>query len=140
MKTNAGNKHPSLVPSLPEGQGIIGVGIDIEEIQRFRGKSAAKDKLLRKIFTGKELAYCFSKKNAAQHLAARFAAKEAFYKALNGALPADFGFHDVEITHKRNGAPQITIRNKKIGDVTCLVSLSHNKEFATAIVLALRVS
>jgi holo-[acyl-carrier protein] synthase len=112
----------------------MGIGVDIEAVLRFkRMTSPAKQKMLKRLFTAKELAYCFSKKNPAPHLAARFAAKEALYKALGGVNAP--GFLDVEILPNKLGAPQLTVRGPSRGRVH--VSLSHTETQAIAFVVVL---
>ena len=62
---------------------MLGVGIDIEEISRFRKYSLEKDgHFLKSIFSENELNYCYNKKCPEKHLAARFCAKEAFFKSI----------------------------------------------------------
>lgn len=129
--------HPSF-PSIPENHQIIGIGIDLEEVRRFHCKTPAQERLQPKVFTEAEIRYCRSKRNSAQHFAARFAAKEAFYKALGGNLPDEFGFHDVEVVHDALGAPHLEIHGEGLEHVSCVVSLSHSRELATAIVVAQR--
>ena len=63
---------------------MLGIGVDIEKISRFRNKTLEKDEyFLKIIFTDKELEYSFSDSKSAQHLCARFFAKEATIKALS---------------------------------------------------------
>ena len=112
----------------------ISIGVDIEEIERFNNKSLDKDKhFFDKIFTKKELDYCFSKKNYAQHLAARFCAKEAVVKALTGLGIVDVFYNEIEVTNKENGMPVASI--EKYPNIQIKVSLSHNKTTAVAYVI-----
>ena len=107
---------------------IIGVGIDIEEISRFQNKP--KDStFLKKIFTKKELDYCFKKGNHAQSLAARFCAKEAAIKA----SPVKLFYNEIEVIMKKD-KPSIVI-NKQGVKYRALVSLSHHKNSAIATVI-----
>ncbi len=108
-----------------------GVGIDIVEIKKFK-KAAERfgDRFLKKIFTEKELEYSFSKRNAFQHLAARFAGKEAVIKALGKAL----SLKSIEILNKRNGEPFCKIKNQK-NRYKIFISLSHTQHYATAIAI-----
>ena len=107
---------------------IIGLGIDIEDISRFENKQ--KDStFLKKIFTKKELDYCFKKGNHAQSLAARFCAKEAAIKA----SPVKLFYNEIEVIMKKN-KPSIVI-NKPDFKHRVLVSLSHHKNSAIATVI-----
>jgi len=110
------------------------IGVDIEEVSRFTDKSAYKDKaFLDKIFTNSELEYCFSKKLYAQHLAARYCAKEAVVKALYPAGIKDVYYKDIEIVNNKDGCPKIKI--KKYPDLKAKISLSHTKAEAIAYVM-----
>lgn len=115
------------------------IGIDIVEIKRLKkahkkwGKS-----FLTKIFTSKEMAYANKKKFPYQHLAARFAAKEAIFKAL-GEVEKDFvGWKNVEILNDAYGKPDVFWHGqamkvkKKRGIKNAIVSLSHTENYAVA--------
>lgn len=111
---------------------MIEVGVDIEEVSRFN-KYAADDDFLRAIFTPRELDYCFSTKKPARHLAARFCAKEAFFKATS-ALSISFSFNEIELLNKENGKPYFNLPDCFSGIKTS-VSLSHDKTKAIAMVI-----
>ena len=102
----------------------FGIGTDIENIERFKNK---EKHFLNKIFTKKELEYCFSKKNYAAHLAARFAGKEAVVKALSNIADADIGYNQIEIINNKKGVPIVKLDKFKIK-----LSLSHCKDKAIA--------
>lgn len=114
---------------------ISGIGIDIIEIERIK-KSVEKfgDSFLNKIFTETELKYSLNKKSKYQHLAVRFAAKEAVVKAL--ATESNYGFNwkDIEIYNEKNGMPKVKLfgklktytNNKK--DIK--ISMSHTENYA----------
>ncbi len=109
-----------------------GVGIDIVEIQRF--EEAIKrfgDDFLKKIFTEKELKYSLNKKNKFQHLAARFACKEAVIKAIGKSL----NLKEIEILNEPNGKPFCKINNSLYKDSKIFISLSHTHNYATAIAI-----
>jgi len=120
---------------------ISGVGIDIIEVERIRKQITEKDKFKRRIFTKKEIEYCESKKNRAQNYAARFAAKESFFKAIGTGLRGGITFKDIEIVNDKLGKPEIVlygnakrfISEKKLSNIH--VSLSHTKDFACAVVI-----
>ena len=107
---------------------IKGNGIDIVEIHKL--EKAVKrwgDVFLNRVYTDRELAYARSKRYPIQHLAARFAAKEAIFKAL-GTKP-DIAFKDIEITNDKFGRPFCRIRNKRS---LISLSLSHTENYAVA--------
>ena len=115
------------------------IGIDIVEIKRLEKASKKWGKpFLSKVYTAKELAYSQSKRYPAQHLAARFAAKEAIFKAL-GEVTVDFvGWKNVEILNDSYGKPAVhwhgpadAIRKKK-KIKGALISLSHTENYAVA--------
>lgn len=112
----------------------VGLGIDIEENSRFSEYSPGKDDVfLNKIFTLTELKYCFSKTNPAQHLCARFAAKEAAIKALKSLGFSRATYKDIEIINDQSGRPILKI--KKAFNSTGQVSLSHSRQNSAAAVL-----
>ncbi|HNY01859.1 MAG TPA: holo-ACP synthase [Bacteroidales bacterium] len=120
---------------------ILGTGIDIIEVARIE-KAMSRDTGFRdKLFTEGEIAYCESKKNRYQHYAARFAAKEAFMKALGTGWRFGVRFADIDLFHDELGQPHIRPAGiaKELTDRLSVskihVSLSHLKEMATAIVI-----
>jgi holo-[acyl-carrier protein] synthase len=112
----------------------FGIGVDIENISRFK-KADAASSFLNKIFTGAELDYCFSYPVPAQHLAARFAGKEAIIKALSGLNRASIGYKDIEITNDCNGVPSVRILKPGFDDLEIKLSLSHSRQEAIAFVV-----
>ena len=115
---------------------IRGVGTDIVEISRIE-KSMNNSRFLEKNFTNSENEYFKNKKMKPQSVAASFAAKEAFSKAL-GTGVTGFFLKDVEIMHRENGAPYIKLYNNAkelCGNGKIHLSLSHSKQYATAIVV-----
>ena len=112
---------------------IIGLGTDSIEIERIR-KAVAKKNFRDNVFTQAEQAYCQSRgKNSAASYAARFAAKEAFFKALGTGILMPLT--DVEIVNDERGAPKINLHGK-VEALTdgkkIFISLSHSRDFATA--------
>jgi len=89
---------------------IFGIGTDIINIKRLE-KSLKKNgkKLRNKIFTEKEILYCESKKNSIPYYAKRFAAKEAFVKALGTGFRKNITFKNIEISNDNFGKPSIKI-------------------------------
>ena len=120
----------------------FGVGIDIVEVSRIQKEISKQDGRFRdRVFTKDEISYCESKANKEQNYAARFAAKEAFFKALGSGWSNGYAWTDVEIAKDKSEKPYIVVHGKvknfielnKILNIQ--VSLSHVKETATAIVI-----
>ena len=112
------------------------VGTDIETINRF-DRYANSIELSKKlgIFTDKELEYCFSHRLPAKHLAVRFCAKEAVYKAFCSlnieTLPK---FNEIEVLNNEKGVPYVSFTNETFSQFTCKISLSHCIDKAIAYV------
>lgn len=119
---------------------ILGIGTDIVEVTRI-AKSIEKNAFKEKVFSKTEITYCESKKNKAESYAARFAAKEAFFKALGTGWRGGMAFNEVEIKNDKLGKPTLNVAGKtakiieKINIKTIHVSLSHTKETAIAMVV-----
>jgi holo-[acyl-carrier protein] synthase len=114
------------------------VGVDIESIKRFKNLNRKKsNNFLAKIFTAKEMDYCFSKQYPAQHLTARFAGKEAVIKALKTSRIKNpiLMLNDIEITNNKQGAPEVSIRGNKFAKTKIIISLSHCEDKAVALAL-----
>lgn len=113
--------------------GGFGIGVDIENITKFNKKKLPPHSpFLHKVFTKKELDYCFSKKNFPQHLAARYAGKEAVVKALNGLCEARLEYRQIEILNDERGAPVVKITNPSCRNLQVFLSLSHCDDKALA--------
>ncbi len=117
-------------------------GTDIIEIERIR-ESIEKlgEKFLDRVFTEKEILYCESKKNQKyQHYAARFAAKEAAFKALSWKIEDKYKveWKDFEVDTDEQGRPSIKIMRIDLGDIENIdLSISHCKDYAVANVTVL---
>lgn len=112
---------------------VAGIGVDLLEIERLERALARRPRLADRLFTDRERAYAEARPRPAQHLAARFCAKEAVMKALG--TPA-LGFREIEVVA---GDPQPTVRlsgaaarrASELGAVP-LVSLAHERSHAIA--------
>ncbi|MEK7501061.1 MAG: holo-ACP synthase [Patescibacteria group bacterium] len=128
---------------------MTGIGVDIEEVGRFR-KLPYKDNqsFYKQIFTPNEIRYCLSKADFYQHIAARFAAKEAVIKALGDS--SVYRVKGIEIINDKKGKPQVKFsifnfqfskNRSKLQTTNCklqiLVSMSHVKDYAVAMALVL---
>lgn len=118
----------------------IGVGVDIEDIERFRLLNSNDDeRFLNKIFTKNELKYCFSKTASGPHLAARFAGKEAVLKALSAICDFTLNYKEIEIINNEKGVPIVLLNNKKFNKFSVKLSLSHCKDKTVAFSIAIKV-
>ncbi|MDD5431769.1 MAG: holo-ACP synthase [Candidatus Omnitrophica bacterium] len=109
---------------------ILGTGVDITEVQRLRkvvekwGKS-----FLERVFTKNELENAKTRGSFYQHLAGRFAAKEAVFKAVGDP---NLNWKDVEIINDKQGKPVCKILNGRADKLLVLLSISHVKNYAVA--------
>lgn len=125
---------------------ILGHGIDVVATARFQKMLKNKNwNFFHKIFTPKEMQDCTHKANAAQKFAARFAAKEAFMKALGTGWVKGISFKEIEISTQASGEPKITLfgkakgfsQNKKIKKI--FLSFSHEENISMASVILVGV-
>jgi holo-[acyl-carrier protein] synthase len=120
---------------------VFGIGADIIEIRRVEEKLRRTSGLKTRVFTPREIAYCEAKVKSAQHFAARFAAKEAFLKAIGTGWSGGYRFVDIEILNNEQGKPELAVRGKvrdfceKNGITRFHVTLSHIKDLAKAVVV-----
>ncbi|HEY8657572.1 MAG TPA: holo-ACP synthase [Hanamia sp.] len=120
---------------------LAGLGTDLMEVGRIAEKINKESGFREMVFSKTEIAYCESKTNKFEHYAARFAAKEAFFKALGTGWLKGTHFNEVEITNDESGKPALVLldETKKtlspFGIRKILVSLSHLKEIASAVVI-----
>jgi holo-[acyl-carrier protein] synthase len=121
---------------------IVAIGIDIIEVARVREVLARTPRFRERVFTAAERAYCDTRGVvAAQHYAARFAAKEATLKALQTGWRGGISWHDVEIASYESGAPYLVVSGlvnellAKSGATKAHLSLSHTTEHAIAQVI-----
>lgn len=122
---------------------IIGVGIDLVEIERFKSVMRRRgDRFLEKVFTAGERKYCEGKMNRLAHYTARFAAKEAVLKALGTGWSGGIHWTDIEVEHEGTGAVAAklaglaaqTAKKKKIRKVH--ISITHSDKYASAVAVA----
>jgi len=120
---------------------IIGVGIDIIEVDRVTEKISKDQGFREKIFSVDEIVFCESKVNKGENYAARFAAKEAFLKATGQGLVMGYNLSDIEIVSDSNGKPSLILNGtfkQKASESNwnkIHVSLSHLKSVACAVVI-----
>src|ERR1700743_1164923 len=117
------------------------VGIDMIEVERVAEKISKESGFRELVFSKTEIAYCESKKSKFEHYAARFAAKEAFFKALGTGWTDNTQFNEVEIINDQEGKPEVHLSGytletiNSLGIKKILVSLSHIKTVASAVVI-----
>ncbi|MBX3008226.1 MAG: holo-ACP synthase [Melioribacteraceae bacterium] len=122
---------------------VIGIGIDIIEIARIQ-KSIDEygDNFLNKIFTETELDYSLPKKNKYQHLAARFAAKEAIFKALSSEEAVVNSWKEIEVYNELNGLPKVKLNGSLkdyLGkDKEIKLSMSHSTNYVTCVAILIK--
>jgi holo-[acyl-carrier protein] synthase len=120
---------------------IFGIGTDLIEVERVEKQVANDSGFKERVFTPNEIAYCDSKHHKYQHYAGRFAAKEAFMKALGTGWQEGVSFQDIEVVTAPNGKPELKLygKTKEITESkyiqTMFVSLSHLSSFAMAMVI-----
>lgn len=114
-----------------------GLGTDIVEIERVRQSIDRHGQhFLNRLFTQREQDYCYQFKDPVPHFAGRFAAKESIAKALGTGFGAHLSWHDIEVLSDEAGKPNVHISEKsKFKDAHILVSISHSKDYATAVAM-----
>lgn len=105
----------------------MGMGIDLVKIDRFKDV----EKLKNKILSNNELTILDTRINKEEYLASRFAVKEAFLKANEKGLFDEIFLKEIEVLNDENGKPYIIYKNIRYENV----SISHEKEYAIAIVI-----
>ena len=121
---------------------IVGTGVDIVETSRIqRVFERHGERFARRLFTPGEIAYCERFKNKAERYAARFAAKEAAFKALGTGWREGVRWLDVEVTHQPSGKPELVLIGRaqelaqRLGVTRSAVSISHADHYAMAQVI-----
>lgn len=121
---------------------IIGIGFDLIEVARIARQVDGDSRFKEKMFTSAEIEYCEScGVNKAQHYAARFAAKEAFFKAIGSGYRGGLAFNEIAIVNDELGKPLLRLSGKteefaqqrQVAEIH--VSLSHLRELAGAVVI-----
>ncbi len=119
---------------------IYGIGIDIVKIERMKTVvDRWGDRFLGRVFTDKEIAYCYNRKEPYLSLSVRFAAKEALIKAIGSGT--EVSLRDIEVTNRDGGRPVLNVQGKLMAyfeqkAITCAhLSLSHEREYGVACVV-----
>jgi holo-[acyl-carrier protein] synthase len=124
---------------------VLGVGIDIIEIERIiKSVERYGDRFLDKVYTTNELEYCLSKFNKYQHLAARFSAKEAVYKAVASSWEKRISWQDIEVYNDPYGKPEIkplgNLKDFLSTDKQLKISMSHSDNYVTCVAIIYKSS
>ena len=122
---------------------VLGLGSDLIEIARIEQSIERFGvRFLERVFTPAEIAYCQTKKHAAESFAARFAAKEAGAKALGTGISRGVSWKELEVGHAPGGRPTLHLSGRAeeiargLGIRSMAVSLTHSREMAMAVVIA----
>ena len=128
-------------PGAIRGAGLIlGLGVDLVEVARMEKALARGERIVQRLFTAGEIAYCRRHKEPARHFAARFAAKEAGMKALGTGWSNGVSWQNFEVRHDPRGRPHLYITGRAaevaaaLGATHALITLAHDGGFATAVV------
>jgi len=121
---------------------IYGIGVDIVNIRRI-GSVLDRwgTRFLQRIFTDQEINFCFQGSKSESSLALRFAAKEAFSKAIGLGMRKGIRWHDIEIVHNKMGRPGLSLTGKarrfchEEGIMSWYVSLSDDSDYGIAVVV-----
>ena len=120
---------------------IVGTGTDLARIERFRKFLQPGNKVLERIFSAGERSYALQMKDPAPHLAARFAAKEAFVKALGTGLRDGLSWQQVVVVRDALGCPSLQLSGRAAemlverGARSAHLSYSHDGDYAVATVI-----
>jgi holo-[acyl-carrier protein] synthase len=121
---------------------VIGLGSDLIEIARIASSiERFGPRFLHRVFTPGEIAYCQTKRNAAESFAARFAAKEAGAKALGTGISHGISWPEIEVRRERSGKPTLhwtgraQERALKLGVRSASLTLTHSRDLAMAVVV-----
>lgn len=119
---------------------IIGIGMDMVDIDRIR-KSVENPRFVARVYTDGEAAYCAGTTPSEAAFAARFAAKEAFLKALGCGLADGISWQDVEVLRSESGRPSLQVTGrageimKQLGATRCHLTMTHTDAIAAATVI-----
>ncbi len=125
---------------LPPAGPLLGLGVDIVDIARIKGmRNRQGERFLKRVYTQTELDYCMKMKYPDQHLAARFAAKEAVSKAFTTGIGEHFDWKSIGVVVGDRRQPEIELDEKardfmeSLGGTRITISLTHSENTAIAI-------
>jgi holo-[acyl-carrier protein] synthase len=120
---------------------IVGLGIDIVELERIQQKVGKENGFREKVFSPAEILFCERSVNSIENYAARFAAKEAFLKATGRGLTIDHNLRDIEVISDEMGKPCLQLNGvfqefaNQNNFTKFHISLSHTNTAACAVVI-----
>jgi holo-[acyl-carrier protein] synthase len=130
---------------LPPGGVLLGLGCDVIEVARVQGVVERQgERFLDRVFTAEERAYCMGKANPYNHLAARFAAKEAISKCFTTGIGAELGWKTASVYHGERHEPLVRLDEqglallRRVGGTHVLLTLSHTNTMAMAVAALVR--
>ena len=121
---------------------MIGIGVDLCEVERMRAALRRTPTLRDRVFTERERSYCDERRDPTERYAARFAAKEAVLKAMGLGIGA-CGWHEIEVARAESGAPSVLLHGRarelaeERGIRSWLLTMTHTHQVAEAIAVAL---
>lgn len=120
---------------------IKGIGVDVVEVSRIKKLIEKNNKFIEKIFNQKEISYCEERRDKEVHYAARFAAKEAFFKAAGSKWREGIKWKNISVENDESGKPEIVLKGEtleffeKIGYTRIHLSISHSAGIAVSFVI-----
>lgn len=120
---------------------IVGIGTDLARIARFRKFLEPDSRVLERLFSSTEREYALAMHDPTPHLAARFAAKEAFFKALGTGLRDGLTWQQVQVVRDQLGCPSLNLSGRAVelmaarGATKAHLSYSHDGDYAVATVI-----
>ena len=117
---------------------IVGIGVDVLDVARMEREAARDRGFLEQVFTPAEIGYCESRPHRAQHYAARFAVKEAVFKALETGRRDGASWHEVEVAREPDGRGRVVLHGRlkaaaaRLGVLRIHVSISTTDAQAVA--------
>lgn len=119
---------------------ITGIGIDLMEVERIE-KDIQSDVYLSKVFSAAEIKECKSVIRSAERFAGRFAAKEAFMKAIGKGIRQQVWFSQIEVLNNEDGQPYVQVNGEAQSWLGAMeikkvyVSITHTRQYAAAVVI-----
>ena len=119
---------------------IIGIGVDLVSVEKI-AESVKSKAFQRKVFTPDEIKNCEKIANAAEHYAGKFAAKEAFMKAIGKGIRQEVWFTQIEVLNRESGAPYLQVNGEAertlltLGVQEMYISISHAEGMAVAMIV-----
>ena len=112
-----------------------GIGIDIIDVERFTKKKFSQNiKFYQRIFLESEIKYCLKYKNHAPHFSGKFAVKEALIKSVNEKI----SLYEINTSYK-NSKPIVKVKSSLDKKYNFIISISHENDFAIAVVISEKI-